>query len=201
MVEADFIPKNTKRFLAFDYGFDMLAALLVAKGFDGNLYVEAELCVSNLTLGEAAERIVNFLGETRVEYAVASPDLWNRRQDTGKSGFEIMQSVFGMPQMIPADNRRIPGWRVLKEYLSSREGNQRLYISRNCEILIRSMQGLLCDKEKFEDASSEPHSLTHAPEALRYAVMSRFEVKAEDNVDNNFSFLKKKSPVESFLDY
>ena len=201
VVEADFIPKNTKRFLAFDYGFDMLAALLVAKGFDGNLYVEAELCVSNLTLGEAAEAITKFIGDAKIEYAVASPDLWNRRQDTGKSGFEIMQSVFGMPQMIPADNRRIPGWRVLKEYLSSREGNQRLYICRNCEILIRSMQGLLCDKEKFEDASSEPHSLTHAPEALRYAVMSRFEVKAEDNVDNNFSFLKKKSPVESFLDY
>ena len=201
VVEANFIPKNTKRFLAFDYGFDMLAALLIAKDFDGNLYVEAELCVPNLTLGEAAARIVKFLGETRVEYAVASPDLWNRRQDSGKSGFEIMESIFGMPPMTPADNRRIPGWRVLKEFLSARDGKPRLYICRNCEMLIRSMQGLLCDKEKFEDASSEPHALTHAPEALRYAVMSRFEAKAEDKLDNNFSFSKKKSSVEKFLDY
>ncbi len=201
IVGADFIPKNTKRFLAFDYGFDMLAALLLAKDFDGNLYVEAELCVPNLTLGEAAERIVKFLGETCVEYAVASPDLWNRRQDSGKSGFEIMQSVLGMPLMTPADNRRIPGWRILKEFLSAREGKPRLYISRNCEMLIRSMQGLLCDKEKFEDASSEPHALTHAPEALRYAVMSRFEAKAEDKLDNNFSFSKKKSSAARFLDY
>ena len=112
-----------------------------------------------------------------------------------------MQSVLGMPPMTPADNRRIPGWRVLKEFLSAREGKPRLYICRCCETLIRSMQGLLCDKEKFEDASSEPHTLTHAPEALRYAVMSRFEPKAMDKLDNNFSFLKKKSSVEKFLDY
>ena len=201
VVDASFIPKNTKRFLAFDYGFDMLAALLIAKDFEGNLYVEAELCIPNLTLGEAAEAIVKFLGDIRVEYAVASPDLWNRRQDSGKSGFEIMQSVFAMPPMTPADNRRIPGWRVLKEYLSAREEKARLYICRNCSTLINSMQGLLCDKERFEDASSEPHALTHAPEALRYAVMSRFEMQNEERVDNNFTFLKKKSAVQRYLDY
>ncbi|MBR2381720.1 MAG: phage terminase large subunit [Clostridia bacterium] len=201
VVGADFIPKNTKRFLAFDYGFDMLAALILAKDPKGNLYVEGELCVPNLTLGEAAERIVKFIGDTKIEYAVAPPDLWNRRQDSGKSGFEIMQSVFGMPPMTPADNRRIPGWRVLKEYLSAREGKGRLYICRSCETLIRSMQGLLCDKERFEDAAGEPHALTHAPEALRYAVMTRFEVEVEEKADNNFTFLKKKSSVERFLDY
>ena len=201
VIDKNFIPNNTKRFLAFDYGFDMLAALLLSKDFDGNLYVEGELCVPNLTLGEAAEAIVNFLGDVRVEYAVASPDLWNRRQDSGKSGFEIMQSVFGMPNMISADDRRIPGWRVLKEYLSVREGNPRLYICKNCGTLIRSMQGLLCDKVRFEDASSEPHCLTHAPEALRYAVMSRFDVQKEKTVDNNFSFLRKKSTLQKYLDY
>lgn len=26
----------------------------------------------------------------KIRYTVASPDLWNRRQDSGKSGFEIM---------------------------------------------------------------------------------------------------------------
>ena len=72
-------------------------------------------------MGEAAQEIVRFISNTSVEYAVASPDLWNRRQDSGKSGVEIMQSVYGMPQMVAADDRRIPGWRALKEYLSQRE--------------------------------------------------------------------------------
>ena len=33
-------------------------------------------------------------------------------------GFEIMQAVPGMPPMSAADNRRVPGWRILRQYLS-----------------------------------------------------------------------------------
>ena len=195
VIDADVIPKNTGRFIAFDYGFDMLAVLLLAKDVDGNIYVEKELCRPNLTLGEAAEAIVNFVSDTPIEYAVASPDLWNRRQDSGRSGFEIMQSVYKMPPMIPADDRRIPGWRALKEYLSSRDGKPCLYICRTCYELINSMQSLLCDKNRTEDASNEPHSITHAPEALRYAVMSRFEYSLPNNESLPFTLKSKKSSV------
>ena len=191
VVDANVIPKNAGRFIAFDYGFDMLALLLLAKDTYGNIYVEREICRPNLTLGEAAEVIVKFISGVDVEYAVASPDLWNRRQDSGRSGFEIMQSVFGMPPMLPADDRRIPGWRALKEYLSRREGKPNLYISRECHTLIHCMQSLLCDKNRAEDASSEPHSLTHAPEALRYAVMSRFEHSEKQNESLPFNFKSK----------
>lgn len=197
---ADVIPKNAGRFIAFDYGFDMLAVLLIAKDSSGNIYVEGELCKSNLTLGEAAEEIVKFISGVSVEYAVASPDLWNRRQDSGKSGFEIMQSVLGMPPMVAADDRRIPGWRALKEYLSQREGKPRLYICDRCCELIHSMQSLLCDKNRIEDASSEPHSITHTPEALRYAVMSRFEYSPIPE-ELPFSFMQKKTSVSKFLNY
>ena len=198
IIDANVIPKNAMRFVAFDYGFDMLAVLLLSRDDFGNIYVERELCRSNLTLGEAAMAIIEFLSGVSVEYAVASPDLWNRRQDSGKSGFEIMQSVFGMPPMIPADDRRIPGWRVLKEYLSAREGKPRLFICRNCYELIHSMQSLLCDKNRAEDASSEPHSITHTPEALRYAVMSRFECFATPVDVLPFNFKKKSSITNLF---
>jgi phage terminase large subunit len=199
VIEADAIPKNTKRYLAFDYGLDMLAVLLLAKDGEDNLYVERELCCQNLTLGEAAERIADFASGLRVEYAVASPDLWNRRQDSGKSGFEIMQSVRAMPLMIAADDRRIPGWRVLKEYLSEREGKPRLYICRCCSNLISSMQALLCDKNRIEDASSEPHSITHTPEALRYAVMSRLQKPEGEAEKPQFSFFKPKSALHNYF--
>lgn len=198
VVDSDVIPKNAGRFIAFDYGFDMLAILLLAKDREGNIYVERELCRPNLTLGEAAKVIVDFISNEGVEYAVASPDLWNRRQDSGKSGFEIMQSVRGMPSMIPADDRRIPGWRALKEYLSQRDGKPSLYICRNCYELIHSMESLLCDKNRVEDASNEPHSITHAPEALRYAVMSRYECPREKD-ELPFTFKKKGSSVSRFF--
>jgi phage terminase large subunit len=196
--DAAVIPNNDMHFIAFDYGFDMLALLLCSRDREGRIYVERELCVSGLTLGEAAERIAAFVGGVKVEYAVASPDLWNRRQDSGKSGFEIMQSVFGMPPMIPADDRRIPGWRMVKEYLSLRGGEPKLIISSACPELIHSMQSLVCDKNRAEDASSEPHSITHAPEALRYAVMSRGPCPREEE-ECPFIFSKGESSMKRYL--
>ena len=152
-----------------------------------------EFCQPNLTLSEAARRVANLCSGRTVRYAVASPDLWNRRQDSGKSGFEVMQSVPGMPPMCAADNRRVPGWRVLRDYLQPAEGAPVLRISSVCTELIRSMPALLCDALRPEDASDEPHAVTHAPEALRYAVMSRAkESIPAERPDNNFRFAPKK---------
>ncbi len=169
----DAIPRELRIFAALDYGFDMLAALLIGVDRDGNLYVLDERCISGLTLSEAGRAVAELCAAHTVEYAVASPDLWNRRQDSGKSGFEVMQAVRGMPPLVRADNRRVPGWRILREYLKPSGGGAVLRISSKCEVLIRSLPALLCDAICPEDASSEPHSATHAPEALRYAVMSR----------------------------
>ncbi len=181
---AAVIPNNIRRFVALDYGFDMLAALLLGVDASSNLWVIREISAPGLTLSEAAERVVRMMGGEYAEYVVASPDLWNRRQDSGKSGAEVMQAVAGMPPMRPADNRRIPGWRQVREYLagaiSASEASPSgelcrpaLRISYPCTNLINSMQSLLCNPDRPEDAAGEPHALTHAPEALRYAVMSR----------------------------
>ena len=169
---------NTRqRFAALDYGFDRFALLICAVE-DGVMYVTREFCRSGLTLSQAAERLAGICREEResgceVTLAAASPDLWNRRQDSGFSGFEIMSRIEGVPPLIKADDRRIPGWRALRELLDSPEGKPRLKIFRGCTELISSMESLLCDDSKPEDASGEPHEVTHAPEALRYAVMSR----------------------------
>ena len=193
------IPNFATRFVAFDYGFDMLAALLIAVDSDGRMFCQRELCQSGLILSEAAKRIVSFCEGERVEYAVASPDLWNRRQDSGRSGFEIMQGVCGMPPMVPADDRRIAGWRVLREYLGGVDGEPRLLISECCTELIRCLPALLCDPNRAEDASSEPHSVTHAPEALRYAVMSRFS-PPKPSRENEFVFTSKDKRKNGFFD-
>ena len=182
------IPTRLRKFAALDYGFDMLAALLLGADDLGNLYVIGEFCSPELTLREAAERVSELCRGHRVEYLTASPDLWNRRQDTGKSGFEIMQGVAGVPPMCAADNRRIPGWRILREYLSPRTGCPALHISRDCHNLIRSLPALLCSTEHPEDASGQPHAVTHSPEALRYAVMSRFGAADEGEPERNFRF-------------
>lgn len=196
LIFASQLPPRLRHFVALDYGFDMLAALLMGVDRDGNLYVLREYCRANLTLREAAEQVALLCGGYSVEFAVASPDLWNRRQDTGRSGFEIMQRVEGMPPLLPADDRRIPGWRVLREYLS--EGaSPRLRICRDCHELIRCLPALLCDPDRPEDASGEPHGITHAPEALRYGVMSRCPPPTPtESSDFRFSRSKRSSLFE-----
>ena len=181
-------------FAAFDYGLDMLAALVLGVDGCGNLYVLRECCLPDLTLRQAAEEVADLCEGMRVEYAVASPDLWNRRQDTGRSGLEIMQAVPGMPPMCAADDRRIAGWRILREYLHGAEGQAKLLISPSCRVLIDSLPALLCDPNRPEDASGEPHAVTHAPEALRYAVMSRFGLPNEIEIpDRNFRLPNARS--------
>ena len=167
------IPSDLTRFIALDYGLDMLAALLVGIDKCGNVWVLREICESGLTLTDAARRVSLLADGQSAEFAVCSPDLWNRRQDSGKSGFEIMQAIRGMPPMRAADDRRIAGWRILREYLTSRGDRPFIRICESCNDLISSLPALLCDAKRTEDASGSPHRITHSPEALRYAVMSR----------------------------
>ena len=191
------LPTRLTCFAAMDYGLDMLAALVIGVDADENYYVLRETFAPNLTLSAAGERVAALCRGFPVEFLVASPDLWNRRQDSGRSGFEIMQAVSGMPPMRPADNRRIAGWRLLREYLSEREGKPRLRISADCRELIRTLPALLCDPQRTEDASSEPHAVTHMPEALRYGLMSRCLPPVEEPWDV-FHFFSRKPT--SFFD-
>ena len=186
------IPRDLRYFASMDYGFDMLAALLLGIDSDGRIYVISEYCMSGLTLSEAADRVASLCHGYPIEFIASSPDLWNRRQDSGRSGFEIMQAHEDMPPMLPADNRRIPGWRVLREYLSVSGGSPRLKISSRCRELIRSLPALLYDTDRPEDASNEPHEVTHAPEALRYALMSRCPPPTERR-KNEFRFPNQKT--------
>lgn len=193
------IPFSLSLFAALDYGFDRLAVLIVGIDSQKNLWVLREHCESGLTLSEAARRTVSLIGRDKVEFIVCSPDLWNRRQDSGLSGFEIMQATSGMPPMRAADDRRIAGWRVLREYLAAKGDHPKIRISSDCKELCECLPALLCDPNRNEDASDNPHRITHAPEALRYAVMSRasYSVSYEQedllSLNKNFKFSKRRS--------
>ncbi len=175
------IPPFWQRFRALDYGLDMTACLWLAVSPDKKVYVYRELYEPGLLLSEAAKKICRLTppGES-VRYTVASPDLWNRRQESGKSGAEIMTQN-GLTGLKKADNERITGWRVVREYLNSGDdGKGRICIFNCCENLVRCLPLLRFDENVREDAADTPHEITHAPEALRYALMSRTPRAAEE---------------------
>ncbi len=178
VIRPEEIPTYHKRFRSLDYGLDMTACYWWAVDGEGNLTCYRELYKSGLTLSEAAREILAASPpEEKIAYTVASPDLWNRRQDTGKSGVEIMASE-GLFGLIRADNRRVPGWRVLREYL--RGGKIRFF--ETCIHALRTLPALLYDPHMPEDASDNPHEITHAPESVRYAVMSRPPISVKPKV-------------------
>ncbi len=167
------LPSEYKRFRSLDYGFDMTACFWWAVLPSGKCIIYREFYKSGLTLSEAAKEIVKLSPESeKISYTAASPDLWNRRQDTGKSGIEIMAES-GLCGLIRADNRRVEGWRVLREYLRGNGDGPNLIIANHCINLIRTLPALTHDPNNPEDAADFPHEITHAPEAVRYGIMSR----------------------------
>ncbi|MBR7082506.1 MAG: phage terminase large subunit [Clostridia bacterium] len=162
--------ENVARYLAIDYGLDMLAALFVAVDEGGRAYVYDEIYESGLIVSEAAERILPKLTEGTV--CIAPADLWNRQKDSGLSIAEIFQrcGVY-FTKLTPS---RIGGWAATKEWLKTDEnGQSRLVIFDNCKNLIRTLPLLLADEKRQGDAATEPHEITHAPDALRYFCSAR----------------------------
>ena len=53
-----------------------------------------------------------------------------------------------------------------------------------CRNLIRSLPALVADKTNPSDASTEPHEITHAPDAIRYFVAGRPVPAAVEQADS-----------------
>lgn len=189
------IPNNWTRFVAFDYGLDMTACLWLAYPPDkSKIYVYKELYRPGLILSEAARAIKEMTGEDKIRWSVASPDLAGRRQDSGKTGFDILTS-YGLSGLTPANNARITGWRMIRELLFDKTINEaRLVFFENCTNVIRTLPRLTFDSRVPEDVSDTPHELTHAPDALRYGIMSLGFIPGK-------SIEKKEEYTDPFADW
>ena len=171
------IPNTYNRFVSLDYGMDMLACCWWAVDTHGNCIVYRELHEPNLIISAAAKRIIEMTGKENIQYIVASPDLWNKRQETGESGAEIMRKS-GISNLRMANNARIPGWRTMREYLKPTKNDidvlePRLKFFSTCTNAIKNIPLLQYDDKKLEDAANTPHDITHICESVRYGIMSR----------------------------
>lgn len=166
------IPDTWLRFAAMDYGLDMCACLWLAyPPSRERVVVYREVYEPDLVLSAAASKILQAGSGDPIRFLTASPDLAGRRQEGGKSGFDILASN-GLHGLCPADAARIPGWRRVREFLraQTREGEAFLGIFPNCKNLLRTLPRLTFDSRVPEDAATTPHEYTHAPDALRYGL-------------------------------
>ena len=170
------IPKHWKRYFAMDYGLDMFAGYVIAVDTYGRAYVVKEHCEPNLIISKAAEKIKQLCQGEDISFYYAPPDMWNRRQDTGKSVAEIFLEQGIM--LVKSDNNRVHGWFNMKEWLMPFEDETgqktaNLVIFENCRELIRCLPALTFDQHNPNDVATEPHDITHAPDAIRYFIAGR----------------------------
>lgn len=76
--------------------------------------------------------------------------------------------------------------------------SSRLKFFSNCTIAIKNIPLLQYDDKKLEDTASTPHDITHAPESIRYGIMSRPRVN--DVVKKQDDFLYRDKPDSYELD-
>lgn len=183
VIEPIEIPSHWTRVVALDYGLDMLAVVWGAFDEQGRGYIYRELCQPELPVSEAVEAILSCCDDDDFEYTsdgtrkplsvCAPPDLWGRTVDKGVSIAEQFRQR-GV-HFYKADNNRQNGWMNIKEWLQIPDGEEKpkLQIFGSCTELIRCLPLLQYAKKSSLDCATEPHDITHAPDALRYLLQTR----------------------------
>ena len=176
VIEPFDIPAHWRRYRALDYGLDMLACYWIAVDSQNKSYVYKELYQDNLIISDAAKAILRVNGNDNIYATFAPPDLWNRRQETGKSAADLFRENGVL--LTKVSNDRVQGWYNLKEWLKPYEDEQgiltaKLVIFKNCINLIRCIPQLQHDEKNPNDVATEPHEITHAPDAIRYYCAGR----------------------------
>lgn len=171
VIEPFIIPEHWKKYRAIDYGLDCLACVWVAVDELNNYYVYREYGEPDRIISDGAKDIIELSKDEYIQYTVAPSDIWARSQETAKSKADIFREN-GLP-LIKGNNNRETGWLALKDLLKVYDTDEdkkesRLKIFSSCVQLIEYLPSLQRDAKKPTDCMTEPHNITHLPDALRY---------------------------------
>lgn len=156
-----------RRYVALDYGLDMLSAHWVAVDEAGRAVVYRELDAPGLTIGQAARAILAASGSEEIELVLAPSDLWGRSQESGKSRAQLFYEA-GL--VLTKTSRDFPaGCAAIREWLALQpDGRPRLAIAdRDCPSLWHCLAHIQKDPRRPDVYAKEPHPLTHDVDSLR----------------------------------
>lgn len=209
VIKPFFVPSDWNKYIALDYGLDMLAAYKIAVDNNNRAYILEEIYTGKdnggdgLIVSQAAKEIQSLIGKDNVCYIYAPPDLWNRQKDTGKSIAELFYE--NGVKLTKVSNDRVAGWLGLREWLKvyddetdTKTADMRIF--SNCINLIRTLPELQYDPKNPADCMKEPHELTHAPDALRYFISGRPKKARKHDTKPVYNF-KSERPKKDGIGY
>lgn len=158
----------TSRYVALDYGFDMLAVYWISVDANYNAQIYREIHEPNHTANEAADMVRSLSSGEHIVAYLAPPDLWNRQTSSGKSTAIVFHER-GV-ELTKVDNDVFNGCMRMKEWLAvQKDGKALLTILEDCaDNLYNSITKIQKDKNKPNVYAKTPHNLTHSVDALRY---------------------------------
>jgi phage terminase large subunit len=196
VIEPFVFPKWWKKGWGGDWGFnDHFAGEACAVNDVGDVFFYKELYVREKTADVVGQKLVTLHAGESFADKVLSPDAFSKQpgrdyaDQMAKAGWNATK----------ADNDRINGWMIMRQYMAWEKDEDevlvkppKMYIMKSgsvgqgqdygCPNLIRTLPGLVFDKNKKEDCSDD--SEDHAPDAARY-IMKQYPALA-------------KIPLESF---
>lgn len=168
------IEQSWRHYRARDYGLDMLDCLWFAIDENDTMWVYRELAQPGLTVVKSGNMINALTKPHEQPYLdICPPDMWNKNGQTGRNAVDfLIRQCNQMPTK--ANNDREIGWMMVKERLQmdAITGRPKLMIHKSCTNLIYSLKMIQHDENKPNDCAKDPHDLTHACDALRYACTS-----------------------------
>lgn len=174
------IPKDWRRYRAFDYGLDMFACYWIAVDFSGRCYVYREYLMGKdmdggrgLIVAEAAAEIHNnTLPGEHIDITFAPPDMWNTQKTDGKTMAEDF--MLNDVPIIKVSNSRVQGHLQIKSMLADMPDEKpQLVFFDNCKHIVDDLPAIQADELNPNDCAKLPHSITHTVDAIRYFAVSR----------------------------
>ena len=177
------IEKDWRRYISLDYGLDMLSVLWYAVDNHGTIYIYRELNKQDVIISEAAKLISQYSYDDYIYLTYAPGDLWNRRQESGKSAADIFREN-GI-QLTKADRNRENGCFAMKELLKPYDirdqetglpkTTSKLKIFDTLKSLRKHLRVIQTDEKNPNVYATEPHDITHNIDALRYFCINRYK--------------------------
>jgi len=177
VIDAIELPSHWRRYVGIDYGYTApMATYWLAVDGDGIIYVYRELYARKLSSSDQALTIGEMTGEEKIEWFACDPSMFSR-SGSGETHAQIYDR-HGV-SLIPASNKRVPGWALIHEALA----NNRIKIFKNCTNLIRTIPTLTHARTNPEDLDSNQED--HALDALRYCISTLRGLASPDRVAEN----------------
>lgn len=154
------IPDWWPKVAAMDYGYSKESMLVI--GFfaynpeNDEWIMWDEIAVNQMVDPDVIRRFKSVASGHVIDLVACDPAMFGTKNyENGKSQGDYYKDS-GVP-LVPADNKRIPGWGVLRSLLSvnPRTGRPRLRICSNCTYTRKTLPGLVHDEKNHEDLDDD----------------------------------------------